>query len=287
MAFEIEKDLELLDDYLSNRMSDSDRAAFEQKLKTQPGLKNELQFQQQLIESIQKHRMLELKSMLNNVPVASGSAGQTALLTKVASSVIVAGLITTATYWYFKDSEPASAPIAITEEVEDIDKEISQPEEPPVENPPVTTETEKEVTTKTPSTQEITATPESSQVIKPRLEVFTPESESESTASKETYDQLAFIANAFVTSSIEVNIESGNRKYSFHYIFKNGKLLLYGSFENNLYEILEFIAENKRTVFLYYKTNYYLLDEQVETPTLLVPLKDPKLIKKLTERRGY
>ena len=132
MAFEIEKDLELLDDYLSNRMSDSDRAAFEQKLKTQPGLKNELQFQQQLIESIQKHRMLELKSMLNNVPVASGSAGQTALLTKVASSVIVAGLITTATTGTLK-FEPASAPIAITEEVRMIKK--FQPEEPPVENP--------------------------------------------------------------------------------------------------------------------------------------------------------
>ncbi|MBL7844716.1 MAG: hypothetical protein KF846_01390 [Cyclobacteriaceae bacterium] len=274
----VEKDLDLLDDYLSNRMGEQDKVAFEQKLEANPELQKEMQLQQQLVEGIRKQRALELKTMLNNVPVASGTGGQTALFTKVVSSVIVAGLVTTAVYWYFTDSEPAESIVSKTEEVEEPTEEANLPEEPPVIE-------EKAEEKKSASSSAEVTTP-AAEVTKPKLDIYTPESAEESANLQKEHDQIAFITKAFVTSSVEVDVESGNKKYNFHYIFRGGKLVLYGSFENNLYEILEFISENKRTVFLYYKTSYYLLDEQVETPTLLVPIRDAKLIKKLKEHRA-
>lgn len=279
----VEKDLDLLDDYLSNRMGEQDKVAFEQKLEADPELKKEMQLQQQLVEGIRKQRALELKTMLNNVPVTSGTSGQTALFTKIVSSVIVAGLVTTAVYWYFTDSEPAESIVAKTEEVEEPTEEANLPEEPKAEEPPAIEEKAEEKKSAS-SSAEVT-TP-AAEVTKPKLDIYAPESAEESASLQKEHDQIAFITKAFVTSSVEVDVESGNKKYNFHYIFRDGKLVLYGSFENNLYEILEFIAENKRTVFLYYKTSYYLLDEQVETPTLLVPIRDAKLIKKLKEHRA-
>lgn len=283
----LEKDLELLDDYLSNRMSESDKAAFEQKLEADPQLKSELQFQQQLVEGIRNKRLLELKTMLNNVPVSPGVGGQTALFTKIASSIIVAGLVTTAVYWYVTDSEVTDNMVAITEEIEEGTEEIDLPDEPqPDEQLNSKEEQVEEKKSANIASAPSTQTTEANPSVRPKLEVFAPESEEESAARKKEQEQVEFIAKAFVTSSIEVDIESTNKKYNFHYIFRGGKLVLYGSFENNLYEILEFIAENKRTVFLYYKTSYYLLDEQVDTPTLLVPIRDAKLIKKLKEHRA-
>jgi hypothetical protein len=118
------------------------------------------------------------------------------------------------------------------------------------------------------------------------LDLFTPEDEpTDDPVLQHEREQLAILEEAFVTSSIEVETEANNRKYNFHYLFRNGKLILYGSFEENLYEILEFIAKEKRTVFLYYKSNYYLLDVKKDTPTELVAIRDPKLIQKLKEHR--
>jgi hypothetical protein len=62
--------------------------------------------------------------------------------------------------------------------------------------------------------------------------------------------------------------------------------VLYGSFEKNLYEILEFISEDDKTVVLYYKTNYYLLDVAKSVPTVLTPIRNRELLRKLKEHRG-
>src|SRR6478752_7177506 len=96
----LEKDFELLDDYLSNRLSGEEKAAFEKKLEADPELKQELNVQQDFVEGIRKARIAELKSMLNNIPVAPAQGGQSMLI-KAGSWVAITGLIITATYFYF------------------------------------------------------------------------------------------------------------------------------------------------------------------------------------------
>jgi hypothetical protein len=49
---------------------------------------------------------------------------------------------------------------------------------------------------------------------------------------------------------------------------------------------MEFFSDEKRTAFLYYKENYYLLEEKDFTIRPLTPIADPALLKKLKEYRS-
>jgi hypothetical protein len=77
-----------------------------------------------------------------------------------------------------------------------------------------------------------------------------------------------------------------NKKYNYHYQFKDGKLFLYGPFEKELYEIMEFFNEEKRTLFLYHNENYYLLKDNSTSLKPLNPIQDTELLNKLKEYRN-
>jgi hypothetical protein len=192
--------------------------------------------------------------------------------------VIVAGIITTAVYFYF-NSNDATQPAASEEKTEES-AQNAIPSEQPVA--PVVESTDEAVKDTKTSTGE-----KSEPVPQPKLDVYDPAKEAadEEQVLRES-EHIETISKAFVTSSIEVEIDATNKKSNFHYLFMDNKLVLYGAFEKNLYEILEFIGEDKRTVFLYYKSNYYLLDLTKTEPTQLIPIKNPELLKKLKEYRG-
>jgi hypothetical protein len=87
-------------------------------------------------------------------------------------------------------------------------------------------------------------------------------------------------------AKIEVNVNSSEKKFKSHYQFSNGKLILYGNFDNGLYEIIEVNAQESRSLFLYYKASYYLLDEAKTEITLLKEISDPVLIQKIKAFRS-
>src|SRR4051812_11267191 len=122
-----ERDLELLDDYLANRLDENGRSAFEQKLDSDPSLKSELQLQQQLISGIKKVRVSELKGMLNNVPIPAGQTTGTAVATKIVTGIAVLGIVGTAAFFYF-NKEEASAPAASPSQNEIQTKEEQKPD---------------------------------------------------------------------------------------------------------------------------------------------------------------
>src|SRR5690606_12674271 len=102
MTMANERDLELLDDYLANRMDEGNRAAFEQKLKADPDLQQEFTMQKTVIEGIKSARIAELKSMLNNVPVPP--AGN-ALASKIFMAAAVTLVVAAAAYWLTRDHD--------------------------------------------------------------------------------------------------------------------------------------------------------------------------------------
>lgn len=283
----VEKDFERLDDYLSNRLSGEDKLDFEKKVEADPELARELKFQQNLVEGIRKVRTAELKSMMNNIPVTGVQTGAESILTKAGTWIVVAGVVATSAYFLFfhknEGAEPVQEPVTIEQEkvesTQPVAVEPAESETAPITKPvkdESSDESEKETTT--------TPTPE---VKQPVLDVYDPTKEAADEATlKHEREQLEIISKAFVTSSIVVETDHSNRKYTFHYMFKEGKLILYGAFEEHLYEILEFISEERRTVVLFYKTNYYLLDIDKSTPTQLSPIRDQALLKKLKEYRG-
>jgi len=281
-----EQQFEMMDDYLSNRLNAEDKAAFEQQVQADPQLAQELDLQKNLVDGIRQARAVELKSMLNNVPVSPINGGSS-MLVKVGTWAVVAGLVVTGIYFYSTQGEESvtGEPKTLSVQKPELKPEVA--EVPETETEPATEKKEEPASKVEEKVKKADPQPEPSPAPAKPLDVYVPAEEATDEKTKQyEREQIENIKKSFVTSSIEVETDTMSKKYSFHYIFKNGKLILYGAFEKNLYEILEFIGDEKPTVVLFYKSNYYLLDIEKTQPTKLTPIRDQKLLKMLKAQRG-
>jgi hypothetical protein len=297
-----ERELELLDDYLRNKLSAQDKSAFEEVLKKDASLQKELQVQQQVVNSLRIARAAELKQMLGNVPIPPIAAEPTGMtvVAKVAALLVAAGLIGGGLYAYYNsEEEPAQSISADSPALQPVtspsDKSAPQPAdriEPPVEQPDVTNDdAAARAGAKVQSDANDTRRKTTDSVAPAARNVFEPTDEAKANEPATATDSnkgTAGTAGTFTTPSIavEAGINGNNGKYNFHYQFKDNKLFLYGVFEKNLYELMEFFSNNKRTMFLYYKDNYYLLNEDDNKIKRLTPVSDQALVKKLKDYRA-
>jgi hypothetical protein len=290
-----ERDLELLDDYLSNRLSANEKVAFEKALQKDSGLNKEYLLQSRVVEGIKQARVSQLKQMLNNVPVSSVPQGGTSPLVQAGAWIVVAGLVSTGLYFYFREDGKEVTPIAKQEITTPTPEEIVPQDASKDEVKPgdlgdteIASKPKTEVKTQ-PSAAQGATTSDSGKVddkaITPGArDVFDPNEDSKSSnASSTTSDGIK--SSTAVTPSIAMETVA-NSKFHFDYQFKENKLFLYGVFEKNLYEIMEFFSNNKRTMFLYYKDNYYLLNEEDDKVKPLTPITDVALLKKLKDYRA-
>jgi len=284
-----ERDLELLDDYLAGRMDADNRAAFQETMKGNTELQKEHSIQSNLIEGIRQARINELKVLLNSTPIPATSLGSS--LVKAGAWVVVAAATLTGAYFLFNNTEtttPVDVPVQSSQANDDTaveDQATSAVPEASLSEQSTEQMTEE---ISEPNKKGSPATKKTKPVTKPDLTPYDPTLEQEANsipdevipAIEETQD------DAVVSSSMEVQIDNSNRKLNFHYQFKDNRLILFGSFEKDLYTILEFFHENKRTIFLNYNSSYYLLDETSKTPTSLTAVTDPALLQKLREFKG-
>ena len=271
---------ELIDDYLANRLNEQDKNAFDQQLEGDPTLREEVDFQRQVVQGVHQARTAELKTMLNNVPI-TGSGWSAGQITATAVSV---ALVATALYFYLKDDQ---TPIAQPDKKQH--QEVAPPSDNMAKQPAATTDTKEKAEPAVREEQPANA-PRitkknviTSPVQKPAIQVVDPSDE-----LKETGEASATPIQGrseIIPSKLEVITESSDKKHGFHYQFSQGKLMLFGPFDKNLYEILEIHGED-HAVFLFYKENYYLLDEKEIQITQLTYIRDSQLLKKLKEYRG-
>ncbi len=294
-----EKDLELLDQYVSNRLTGQERAAFENKLASDASLKNEFQIQERVVEKIREARVKELKTMFNSIPASELETGGTSVITQVALWLALAGAIGLGIYFYLDSQGNDVRPdLSKQEQAKNETPQSADPQHQPrqrEEGPAVTQDdkpsAEEEITapSETNKDQEVAQAPEPKTDEQPKgpapIDVFDPTEENKEPGERRNPSGVSE-ATPLTKSSIVVETDNSNKKYDFHYQFKEGKLFLYGTFEKNLYEIMEFFSDNKRTVFLFYKDNYYLLNEDNDTVKPLSPINDPTLLKKLKDYRG-
>jgi hypothetical protein len=289
-----EKEMELLDDYISNRLTTSERAAFEHRLASDPTLKSELDFQSRIVDSIRQVRKAELKAMLNNVPVPA-APNTVALAGKIALVTLTAGIVASAIYFYLNPAgttadEPRQPIETQEQKKEPVTAEpyttplsVQSQEAPAIANNKESKEPEKTTSSSPPATKKAPVIVQKN----PKIEVFDPSTDeqpvNENAAPEE--EKTTEVTAGPVTSTLEIQTDNSNRKYHFHYTFQDHKIVLYGNFENHLYDIMEFFNENKRTVFLFYNNNYYLLQEGSKVKPL-VPVQDPALLKKLRAYRN-
>ncbi len=285
-----ERDLERLDDYLRNKLSPQDKSAFERALEGDPSLQKRLQVERHIVEGMRKARVAELKQMLNNVPVTA-TPGGTSLLAKVGAWIVLAGLAGGGAYIYLNNENESAAESGISAPLET--PEDTRKQTPPVIEhiqPPIAKRdaTQEQVEEKVPAT---TAEPKT----EPKTEAtpnVVPEHVAESAKTQEpiasAVDSGKGLAGIVSTPSIpiEAGINGNNGKYTFHYQFKDDKLYLYGVFEKDLYELLEFSSNNKRTLFLSYKDKYYHLQDEDTKVKRLTPVNDAALVKRLKDYRA-
>lgn len=277
------ENFDLIDDYLRGQLEGPEKEAFEKQLLADPSLQSEVALQQQLVEGIKKARITELKTMLSQVPITGAmTAGAGLSAGQIAAGVITSAVVVTGTLLYFKPWN------------KQVEKPVAPIEQPVTETTtPKTEPAEVKAPESTPETKSVAAEPKKKEVKKPAvtpakkpdLQVVDPTDELTATnASKEEKGRIEKDLGAVSVSRIEVETNSSNKLYAFHYQFNQGKLLLYGKFDKGLYEIIE-INGSVHSVFLYYKDNYYLLDENQTAITPLNPIRDGQLIKKLKEYR--
>lgn len=291
-----ERDIELLDDYLTNRMSEQERSAFEKRLQADPDLQNEYRLQQRLVKGIRDARVAELKSMLNKIPVSATSPRKT-IATKILIGTILSVLIATAAYMYFNKDEIKIAQTEAPVEERTTEENTIQPDVEELKTP-----AESEKRNETPAepkdknqTSAGTEQSKPSQAKKPAplkapqektnqddgVESTDPAEESSRDAETDHPD-----ASGPGKSSFIIETDTDNGDYDFHYQFNEGKLILYGPFEKNLYEVMEFSNDGQPGAFLFYNNKYYLLDEDDLHVKPLIPIADAALLRQLKEFRS-
>jgi hypothetical protein len=219
--------------------------------------------------------------MLNNVPIGGVSLWSEWSVLKIAATIGVAGVIGTGLYFYLKDSNSVIQHVpkaevrmdsllpddSTTETVIEEIKEESEPEKKETVTPQIR---------KTKPKKEKSTSPKVS-VVDPSAEMLTDGNDVESGLITEK--------SVISVSTIKVERDSQNKLYTFHYQFLEGKLFLYGPFDETLYEILE-VHGNNHALFLFFKGNFYHLDESKAEATALNPIRERSLIQKLKEFRG-
>ena len=282
------ENFELVDDYLANRLNEPDKIAFEQKLEGDPSLKKEVEFQRQIVQGVRHARTMQLKTMLNNVPVGGSvwTAG------KLATAVVSVGVVATFMYVYLKNDDPTTSNTTapLTEEIVSAADAIKEPsiQEPIAETSEIVKDSGSTIVVESVKDQDkkkkkVTIDEEkvSTPVHKPDIQVVDPSDElSSSDEIKES--ESSATRGKISASKMDVITSSADKKHTFHYQFSQGKLMLFGPFDKSLYEILE-IHGGDHAVFLFYKENYYLLDESQSTITELQPIREALLLKKLRE----
>ncbi len=281
------QNFELIDDYLTNRLGDQEKMAFEQRMGSDPGLKSDVEMQRNILDGVKQARVAELKAMLNNVPVGNGISNG-AWAGKIAAGIVAVGLAVTA-YWIINRKEPVQpvsneqtvAPVITAEEPK---TETPATKAPVEDNKPVTTPTTANQPGKkaTAKKKEAIAAPTATA---PKIEVVDPSKDELIDNSSKSAENVDTKKSAITVSQVAVETVTSDKKYKFNYQFEAGKLVLYGPFDKSLYEILE-IHGDSHAVFLWYKDNYYKLDEQQHNITRLEPITDATLVKKLKEYRG-
>ena len=276
---------ELIDDYLTNRLNEQERKSFEQQIASDPTLKADVDLQQEIVQGLKAARIAELKAMLNKIPIATPTIYFSPL--RIAAGLIGAAALATGLYFYSEKNgnfNPNQISSSLVDSIRQSEQTTSEVQVDSIVND---LKQDIKVDKKVKSSESKRDNAPVDENAKPAIDLLDPtsdltESNNNDKAPETTVTKGATIAIA----SIEVDINSAERKYKSHYQFANGKLILYGSFDNGLYEIIEVNGQNSRSLFLYYKTGYSLLDESKKEVTLLKKITDPVLIQKLNTFRS-
>ncbi len=307
---------DLIDSYLSGRMNSSEQAEFEIMLESDPLLKEEFNFQQDIVGGLKEFRKDQLKNRLNQVTVGVGITGllMNSGIGKLVAAVGTLGLIGIGAYVYVADV----IPVFIEEEpvvIEKIDQAINSPKREEVailnltnigENTEEESSNYKELTSLpivNTRSSKVAETSKSKETV-----IIEKDGEVDGTNASQAVVKADFVVPAFddlgedeeTLDGIEiklpevrqnVTLKEDNRKveienivatkYDLHYKFAEGKLYLYGDFNNIPYELLEINSGVSRKLYLYHDEVFYKVNQLEQEIVPLKVIRDEGLIEDL------
>lgn len=311
---------ETIENYIRGEMSGDQKIQFESQLNQDPLLKEELQMQEDLIQSIQKVRITELKSRLDGVQIGIFDGITSTVGFKVLTTTMITAVIGMASYYAFFNSgeEQPMEQVSGEQIAENTNPEVgqildnkeeqskpnsesesgigeSEPSTEPSEKP-IEQSTQEEATPQPEKPAERTVSEETTQPAEDEKPVdFNPVlpdlddnfAEEDSTPANDIEVPNNELGPSVVETKTTFEIENkSDTKNHFHYRFKSGKLILFGDFSKSTYEIIELNSTLGKSFYLYYDNNFYPLSVENTKITELRVLTDKTLIDELKKIKG-
>lgn len=272
---------ELLDDYAANRMTEAERAAFEERLAADPALRDQARFQQTVADGIRQARALELKARLQRVPVSAPAVTWSGHVWRAAAAVAGTGLLVAASLYYVRSGRHIPTDTLAAE----VGRKLPfiQPAQPqPAEEPKQETQQPAATPKTTDGAADNKARP-AQRAIAPALAITDPTADLAEQPLPKNPATENTTGTPIAVADVSVAVHH-NTQHDFHYQFDEAGLRLYGPFDKDLFEVLE-IKGASRTCFLFYQNTFYTLADNQKTIARLEPVTNPRLLQLLQAYR--
>ncbi|MFN8416154.1 MAG: hypothetical protein U0U66_07465 [Cytophagaceae bacterium] len=272
-----------IEEYLRGNLNDLQKEGFESTLNSDPLLKQEFEFQKDIINSIRDQRHAQLKATLNNTPVPTGASLWDNIYVRLAASLATVA----ATVGFFmlvmpSDSEKeyidtsssvivkeAPEPVTIasstsTTSTVEVNNIVETPKKVTESTPKTTTSTTKKTTPSNTTSQDPSSIEDVSDldmINKEPIQVNTSKNNNPTTPIQ----------------TVQVKIIKDNNALGYRYF--NNELYLHGDFSKDKYQLLNSASQTER--FLYFDNQYYLLKQGTTKVTPLKAITDKQLISRL------
>ena len=297
---------EAIAQYLTRRMSEVERSAFEQKISESPQLAQKIEFEKQIAQGIKNYKKGILKSRLDQLELGPSIVETASITTKTILAGITVIVIGGLSYFMLTPGEilvieNQETIIGTDGMAEDKNAKISleidttyamlSDKKEDERTSPITKEIEN--TTVKVSTKQSKKESKSDKVIlQAEVEVVLPDMDGTEISFDETFDSLQdfsddLMKNQAQVSSVpklEVEIEMKKTK-KLKYIYVGEKLILIGDFSASPYQIIEDNTIAEKELYLYFEQEYYVLSVTSEKKAL-IPVRDIRLLDYLVDLRN-
>jgi hypothetical protein len=297
---------EAIAQYLTRRMSEVERSAFEKKISESPQLAQKIKFEKQIAQGIRNYKKGILKSRLNQLELGPSIVETTSITTKTILAGITVIVIVGLSYFMLTPDEilvieNRETMIGTDGITEDKNAKISLE----IDTSYVMLSDKKEdernssITKYIENTAVKVSTKQSKKelksdkvILQAEVEVVLPDMDGTEISFDETFDSLQDFSDdlmknqAQVNSVIELEVEIEMKKTKkLRYIYVGEKLILIGDFSASPYQIIEDNTIAEKKLYLYFEQEYYVLSVTSEKKAL-IPVRDIRLLDYLVDLRN-
>lgn len=288
-----------IDQFLRNELSPAEMEAFQSQMNIDPVLQEQVLYEQAIQRGFSDLRKAELKTRLNAIQITTPWYGNWGFadgtMVKIIGSAAVATIIGVSGYLFLGEDQKSEMLVTSSivgtidhpQKSSIIEWEIQDVEKTLVENQK-TSPVSKEIIAVKPAEKQAVVTAsintEKTNSYNPNVQVpqfIEPVLDQGLDAADVSFEKEITKAEVASTPTSNIEIQSVDKKSeTLRYKFFDGKLFLYGNFNNSPYEILEINTAKEKDVYLIFENQYYKL-QNGDGIKSLEPITNEALLKDL------